>query len=168
MKKGKNVPVETIENRLNELKPMFEKSLLDFHKVGRGANRRISQLLPNAEMEDLDFFIYERQVSDDPLEGVKNVLIEKCDFTNYILSLSNVPKWARSLALSGLSMLPEGVVVKASKDLYTLFKESGYTSATIFYNEGVVKTIVRMEDGTTQEVDLFSTLDAYLSASLAA
>jgi len=165
MKKGKNVPVETIENRLNELKPMFEKSLLDFHKVGRGANRRITQVLPDDEKGELSFTIYERIPSNDPLEGVTNKLVEKVDFTNYILTVAGIPKWGRSLALAGLSMLPAGVDVKASKDLYNVFKEEGYTSATVFYNDGTVKTIVRKSDGSMIDADLFATLDSFLTAN---
>lgn len=151
--------------KVNELKPFFEQALSDFHKVGRGANRRITQLLPNEEKGELDFAIYERIPSSDPLEGATNKLVEKVDFTNYILTVAGIPKWGRSLALAGLSMLPAGVDVKASKDLYNVFKEEGYTSATVFYNEGAVKTIVRKADGSTIDADLFATLDSFLTAN---
>ena len=168
MKKSKEVLNESgvSSGKANELKPVFEEALTSFHKVGRGANRRITQLLPNDEKGELDFAIYERIPSDDPLEGATNKLIETTDFTNYILTVAGIPKWGRSLALSGLSLLPAGVDTKASKDLYGIFKEEGYTSATVYYHDGAVKTIVRLVDGSTKEVDLFKTLDAFLEVSI--
>ena len=158
------------KEEMEEIKGIFEASLISFHKR-HGGDKVITQILPIVDTNggSVEFSIYERKKSTDPLIESTPKLIDRCNFEDYIYKVGNIPKWVARLtngiakAAKQFGFDASNIKADGEKAIYDLFQEKELKSATLFYGNGKMVCIVTKNDGEQEAFDAMELMNAFLA-----